>query len=121
MSEYSHQEKKELQKVEAFKEHCLALQRHMDNTSNYLQKEVKVVEAKMDEAKQLVLHELGLNLYNSIDYLSEVQSAQEKKLVDAQIREIEEEEQEDDEEEMQETSVIEEEEFGDVDEVQDSQ
>jgi hypothetical protein len=57
-------ERKELQKVEAFKEHRLALQRHMDNTSNYLIKEVHTVEQRIDEAKLLVLSELGLNLYN---------------------------------------------------------
>lgn len=56
-------EKKELQKVEAFKEHSLALQRHMENTSNYLQKEYQAVDQKINEAKQLILKELGLNLY----------------------------------------------------------
>ena len=41
MSEFSHNEKKELSKVDAFKEHSFALIRHMENTTNYLQKEVQ--------------------------------------------------------------------------------
>ena len=53
-----------MQKIDAFKEHTLALQRHMDNTSNYLQKEVDTVDVKIDEAKAMLFKELNLNLYN---------------------------------------------------------
>ena len=93
------QEKKELQKVEAFKEHSIALQRHMDNTSNYLQKEVQSVEQKINEAKHLILSELGLNLY----YLDSNEShATEKLQVEQELREVEEEEDSEEQQEQEE-------------------
>jgi hypothetical protein len=47
-------EKKEISKVEAFKEHVVVLKRHMDNTGSYLRKEVKTVEASISSAKSLM-------------------------------------------------------------------
>ena len=47
-------ERKELAKVEAMREHSSALKRHMDNTSGFLKKEVKGVIAKIEEAKALM-------------------------------------------------------------------
>lgn len=55
-------EKKELSKVEAFKEHSIALKRHMENTGAYLKKEVKSVEAKIDEAHALMLSGVGVRI-----------------------------------------------------------
>lgn len=40
----------------------------MENTSNYLLKEVQSVEQKIEYAKQLLLQELGVNLYIEEDY-----------------------------------------------------
>jgi hypothetical protein len=37
------------------------------NTSSYLKKEVDAVEDKIDEAKQALLKEIGLNLYHGDD------------------------------------------------------
>lgn len=37
--------------VEVYREHVGALRRHMENTSAYLRKEVKGVEAKIEEAR----------------------------------------------------------------------
>ena len=50
----SSSEKKELQKVEAFREHIAALKRHKDNTSSYLRKEVQSVESKIQDSKSLM-------------------------------------------------------------------
>jgi hypothetical protein len=61
-------EKKEIQKIEAFKEHSIALRRHMENTSTYLHKEVKEVEMKIDSSKEIMMRELGVNLYNEMEY-----------------------------------------------------
>ena len=44
-------QRKELQKIEALLEHTKALQKHMENTSNYLQKQVESIEAKIENAK----------------------------------------------------------------------
>lgn len=41
----------------------MALKRHMENTSGYLQKEVAEVEKKIEEAKEVMMKELGVNLY----------------------------------------------------------
>jgi hypothetical protein len=48
---YGTQERKEVAKVEALKEHSTALRRHMDNTSAYLKKEYYKVNDKITEAK----------------------------------------------------------------------
>ena len=42
---------KELSKIEAFREHTLALTRHLENTSAYLQREVSSVDSKIDESR----------------------------------------------------------------------
>ena len=55
-------EKKELSKVEAFREHSVALKRHIENTGNYLRREVKSVEQKIEEAKELMLKEVGVKV-----------------------------------------------------------
>lgn len=86
---------KELQKVEAFKEHTLALQRHMENTSNYLVKEVDTVELKIEEAKQMLMRELNLNI---LDFSCETA---ENRMIEKEIREVEEDEELDEEDEIQ--------------------
>ena len=48
--------------MDALREHIGALKRHMENTSAYLKKEIKAVEVKIDEAKQIMLKNLGVNL-----------------------------------------------------------
>ena len=55
-------ERKELAKVDALREHAGALKRHMENTSAYLKKEVKAVEVKIDEAKAIMLKNIGVNI-----------------------------------------------------------
>lgn len=80
-----------MQKIDAFKEHTLALQRHMENTSNYLKKEVQSIEQKIEEAKLLLLQELQLNLYLDDDYQNGINQASEKRLIEKEIREVEEE------------------------------
>jgi len=44
-------ERKELGKVDAFREHLGALKRHIENTGGYLRKEVRVVEGKISESR----------------------------------------------------------------------
>lgn len=44
-------DKNELKKVDAFKEHSLALTRHIENMAAYLHKQVNNIETKIDEAK----------------------------------------------------------------------
>jgi hypothetical protein len=43
-------------------EHVGAMRRHMENTSQYLRKEVKEVENKIKEAKEIMLKNIGVNL-----------------------------------------------------------
>ena len=59
--------RKELAKLEAFREHSAALRRHMDNTSIYLRKEVKGVEGKINEAKEIMFSSLGIRLDSNLD------------------------------------------------------
>eukprot|EP00347_Sterkiella_histriomuscorum_P013580 403364170 len=87
---------KELQKIDAFREHTLALQRHMDNTSTYLQKQVVSVDSKIDSAKQILFKELGITLKE--DANKRPNSALEK-----EIREVVEEEYDEDEDEEEQT------------------
>ena len=62
-------ERKELSKVDAFREHCSALKRHIDNTGSYLRKEVKLVEGKIGEAKSLMKKSVGCSIedMNAVD------------------------------------------------------
>ena len=112
----SQTERKELQKIEAFREHTVALHRHMENTSTYLKKEVQSVEAKIEDAKMLLMKELQLNLYLDDDYQNGVNTASEKRLIEKEIREVEEEDQEDEEEEEEEEEHETEDDFGNIDE-----
>jgi hypothetical protein len=61
------------------------------------------------------LRELGINLYLEDDYCNGVNQAQEKRIVEKEIREIEEEDQEEEDEEDEEVEE-EEGEFGNIDE-----
>lgn len=55
-------EKAEMGKVETFREHATALKRHMESTGAYLKREVKSVEAKIEEAKEIMLKEIGVKI-----------------------------------------------------------
>ena len=65
----------------------------MENTSNYLQKEVDQVEQKIEDAKQMLMRELNLNIQ---DYAGD---SIENRLIEKEIREVEEDEELDEEEE----------------------
>ena len=54
--------KKELQKVEAFKEHVEALQKHVFKTQAYLNKEVGDINNTIRLTKELIKDELGIDL-----------------------------------------------------------
>lgn len=69
----------------------------MENTSGYLQKEVAEVERKINEAKEVMMQELAVNLFS--ENFGEYQSEREKEMIEKEIREIEEEEYEDSQEE----------------------
>jgi|LauGreDrversion4_2_1035121.scaffolds.fasta_scaffold118640_1 hypothetical protein len=58
----SSSERKECSKIEALKEHSAALKRHIDNTSAYLKKEVKKVEVKIKDAKDLMIKSVGISI-----------------------------------------------------------
>ena len=62
MTPISTAERKELNKVETFREHLGALKRHIDNTGAYLRKEVKVVENKIAESKSLMRACVGISI-----------------------------------------------------------
>jgi hypothetical protein len=55
-------ERKEVTRIEGMREHAAALKRHMENTSGYLKKEMKAVETKIQEAKALMLKNVGVNI-----------------------------------------------------------
>lgn len=55
-------EKTELGKIETFRDHASALKRHMESTGAYLKKEVKSVQAKIEEAKDIMLREIGVKI-----------------------------------------------------------
>jgi hypothetical protein len=55
-------DRKECSKIEAFKEHSAALKRHIDNTSAYLKKEVRKVEGKIKDAKDLMIKSVGISI-----------------------------------------------------------
>ncbi|CDW82019.1 UNKNOWN [Stylonychia lemnae] len=83
-------ERKEIQKIDAFKEHTLALQRHMDNTSSYLQKEVVSVDSKIEQAKGILFKELSIDLSEQAEV-----SANATHHIEKEIQEVEEEQYED--------------------------
>jgi hypothetical protein len=85
------------------REHAGALKRHMENTSAYLKKEVKAVEVKIDEAKAIMLKNVGVNI-DEDESLVDMEEA--KHMADREIREDEAEEEEDDEEDDRDTTMI---------------
>ena len=89
--------------MDAMREHAGALKRHMENTSAYLKKEVKAVEVKIDEAKAIMLKNVGVNI-DEDESLVDMEEA--KHMADREIREDEAEEEEDDEEDDRDTTMI---------------
>jgi hypothetical protein len=89
--------------VDAMREHVGALKRHMENTSAYLKKEVKAVEVKIDEAKAIMLKNVGVNI-DEEETLVDMEEA--KHIADREIREDEAEEEEDDEDERDTTMIV---------------
>ena len=55
---------KELARVDAFKEHVVALKRHMENTSAYLKKEYNKVNDQIAQAKLVMKQSLGVDIDN---------------------------------------------------------
>ena len=88
--------------MDAMREHAGALKRHMENTSAYLKKEVKAVEVKIDEAKVIMLKNVGVNI-DEDETLVDMEEA--KHMADREIRE-DEAEVEDDEEDDRDTTMI---------------
>lgn len=88
-------ERKELGKVDAFREHYSALKRHIDNTGSYLRKEVNVVEAKIAESRALMMKCVGCSI-DDMDALEDFLEAQdqEEKVKHLLKQEIEEEDEE---------------------------
>lgn len=84
-------------KVEAMREHVIAMKRHMENTSAYLKKEVKAVEIKIEEAKQIMLNKVGVNIDESDTFLNHEEA---KTMIEREIIEDEAEDEEDDERDM---------------------
>lgn len=68
----------------------MALQKHMENTSSYLSKELVQVEEKIQEAKAILKKELSLTISQSQE---EPFYGQEQNLIEKEIREVEEEEE----------------------------
>lgn len=66
----------------------------MENTSTYLKKEVASVDHKIEEAKGLVLKELGVDLFKEDDGLM---GRADNLMIEREIREVEEEDDDDDE------------------------
>lgn len=66
----------------------------MDNTSQYLRKEVEAVEAKIDYARSIVLKELGIDINSQ-----GTGGAGESSALVEEIRELEDEEDDEDDEE----------------------
>lgn len=89
--------------MDAMREHAGALKRHMENTSAYLKKEVKAVEVKIDEAKAIMLKNVGVNI-DEDESLVDMEEA--KHMADREIREDEAEEEEDDEDDDRDTTMI---------------
>ena len=87
-------EKKELNKVEAFREHSVALKRHIENTGAYLRKEVKSVEQKIEEAKDLMLKEVGIKIDDIEATEALLTEAADKTLVKEILEEMEDEDEE---------------------------
>ena len=85
------------------REHTGALKRHMENTSAYLKKEVKAVEVKIDEAKAIMLKNVGVNI-DEEETLVDMEEA--KHIADREIREDEAEEEEDDEDDRDTTMIV---------------
>ncbi len=73
------------------------MKRHMENTSAYLKKEVKAVEIKIEEAKQLMLNKVGVNIDESDTFLDNEEA---KTMIEREIIEDEAEDEEDDERDM---------------------
>jgi hypothetical protein len=48
-------DKNELKKVDAFKEHSLALTRHIENMAGYLHNEVRAIGSKIEKAKEILM------------------------------------------------------------------
>lgn len=87
----------------AMREHAGALKRHMENTSAYLKKEVKAVEVKIDEAKAIMLKNVGVNI-DEDETLVDMEEA--KHMADREIREDEAEEEEDEEDDRDTTMIV---------------
>jgi len=85
-------ERKELAKVEAMREHAVAMKRHMENTSAYLKKEMKAVEVKIEEAKDLMLKNVGVRID---EYETILDQEEAKNIIEREIIEDEAEEEED--------------------------
>lgn len=75
----------------------------MENTSAYLKKEVKAVEVKIDEAKAIMLKNVGVNI-DEEETLVEMEEA--KHIADREIREDEAEEDEDEEDDRDTTMIV---------------
>lgn len=90
-------ERKELAKVEAMREHAVAMKRHMENTSSYLKKEVKAVEIKIEEAKDLMFKNIGVKID---EYETILDQEEAKNIIEREIIEDEAEEEEEDERDM---------------------
>lgn len=69
----------------------------MDNTSNYLQKEVDSIDAKIEQAKAIIYKELGISIHEGVD--GDGLTYAENLMIEREIREEEEEYDEDEDEE----------------------
>ena len=92
MATQQQHERKELSKIDAFREHCAALKRHIDNTGSYLRKEVRVVEGKIAESKGLMEKSVGISIEDADAVDEYLEEKEREQRVKAMVRqEIEEE------------------------------
>ncbi len=89
---FTENETKEIQKLDAFKEHKEALTRHIENTQQYLLKEVAAIESKVHISRELVMEQLGIDLLQRVP-VEEVPENQHP-MLQREIKEVEEEEEE---------------------------
>jgi hypothetical protein len=68
------------------------MKRHMENTSAYLKKEMKAVEVKIEEAKDLMLKNVGVRID---EYETILDQEEAKNIIEREIIEDEAEEEED--------------------------
>jgi hypothetical protein len=96
MTPISTGDRKELNKVESFREHYNALKRHIGNTGAYLRKEVKVVENKINESKSLMKASVGISI-EDMDQVDDFLDKRDREIKIEQLarQEIEEEEEDD--------------------------